>query len=83
MILANLLERAATPSSGARQVVGGEPEGLVLPPHVFAEATNEMAIAREELFGPVVPVIKVRGDQEALEVANATSYPGRTQNSLM
>ena len=61
-------------AEGARQVVGGEPQGLVLPPHVFVDATNEMTIAREELFGPVVPIIKVRGEEEALAVANATSY---------
>lgn len=61
-------------AEGARQVLGGDPQGLVLPPHVFVDATNNMSIAREELFGPVVPIIKVRGEDEALEVANATSY---------
>jgi aldehyde dehydrogenase (NAD+) len=33
-----------------------------------------MSLAQEEMFGPVVPIIKVRGEEEALEVANATSY---------
>jgi aldehyde dehydrogenase (NAD+) len=61
-------------AEGARQVIGGEPQGLVLPPQVFVDATNDMAIAQDELFGPVVPIIKVRGQDEALEVANATSY---------
>ena len=61
-------------SEGARQAVGGEPQGLVLPPHVFLDVTNDMAIAREEQFGPVASVIKVRGEAEALEVANATTY---------
>ena len=61
-------------AEGARQVVGGEPQGLVLPPHVFVDATNDMSIAQEELFGPVASIIKVRGEEEALEVANATSY---------
>jgi aldehyde dehydrogenase (NAD+) len=59
---------------GAQQLVGGEPQGLVLPPHVFVDATNEMAIARDELFGPIVSIIKVDGDDEALEVANDTQY---------
>ena len=54
--------------------MGGEPQGLVLPPHVFLDVTNDMAIAREEQFGPVASIIKVRGEAEALEVANATSY---------
>jgi aldehyde dehydrogenase (NAD+) len=73
--LRRLLERIEKArAEGARQVVGGEPEGLVLPPHVFVDATNEMSIARDELFGPVVAIIKVRGEEEALEVANGTTY---------
>ena len=61
-------------AEGARQVVGGEPQRLVLPPHVFLVATNDAAIAQEEQFGPVVSIIKVSGEEEALEVANATTY---------
>jgi aldehyde dehydrogenase (NAD+) len=61
-------------SEGARELVGGGAEGLVLPPHVFDHVTNNMTIAREELFGPVVGVVKVRGDGEALAAANDTSY---------
>jgi aldehyde dehydrogenase (NAD+) len=59
---------------GARQVLGGEPQGLVLPPQVFVDVTNDMAIARNETFGPVAPLIKVNGDAEALRVANDTEY---------
>ena len=73
--LRRLLERIEKArAEGARQVVGGEPRGQVLPPHVFIDATNDMSSARDELFGPVVPIIKVRGEEEALAVANATSY---------
>ncbi|MDB5351459.1 MAG: Aldehyde dehydrogenase [Planctomycetota bacterium] len=61
-------------ADGARQLLGGEPRGLVLPPHVFVDVTNDMAIAQEEQFGPVVSIIKVSGEEEALDVANATSY---------
>jgi aldehyde dehydrogenase (NAD+) len=59
---------------GARQLLGGEPDGLVLPPHVFDHVSNNMSIAQDELFGPVVGVIKVRGEDEALAIANDTSY---------
>ncbi len=62
------------PGEGARQVLGGEPQGLVIPPHVFVDATNDMSIAQDELFGPVVSIIRVSGEEEALEAANATSY---------
>jgi aldehyde dehydrogenase (NAD+) len=73
--LQRLLERIEQArAAGARQILGGAPQGLVLPPHVFVDATNGMSVAAEELFGPVVPVIKVRGEDDALRVANETSY---------
>ena len=59
---------------GARQVLGGEPQGLVVPPHVFVDATNDMSVAQSELFGPAVAIIKVNGDEEALAVANGVPY---------
>jgi aldehyde dehydrogenase (NAD+) len=58
----------------ARELLGGEPKGLVLPPHVFADVTNNMTIAKEETFGPVAAIIKVGSEEKALEVANATPY---------
>jgi aldehyde dehydrogenase (NAD+) len=61
-------------AAGARQLLGGEPSGLVLPPHVFADVTNDMAIARNETFGPIAPLIKVRDEAEALQCANDTEY---------
>ncbi len=66
------IERAR--AEGARQVLGGEPRGLVLPPHVFVDATSRMSIARDELFGPIVAILRVDGEDEALEIANDTSY---------
>jgi len=61
-------------SSGARQTAGGAPKGFLLPPHVFADVTPRMQIAQDEMFGPVVSVIKVAGEEEALRVANDTEY---------
>jgi aldehyde dehydrogenase (NAD+) len=61
-------------AEGARQLAGGEPRKLVLPPQVFVDVRNDMTIAREELFGPIAPVIKVHGEEEALKVANDTEY---------
>jgi aldehyde dehydrogenase (NAD+) len=61
-------------AEGARQLIGGEPQGLLVAPHVFIDVTNDMAIAQNELFGPVVPIVKVRGDDEALAAANAVPY---------
>lgn len=68
----NLIENAR--SSGAEQILGGEPQGLVLPPHIFIHVDNQMKIAQEEVFGPVATLIKVHGDAEALRIANDTQY---------
>ncbi|KAF3884927.1 MULTISPECIES: aldehyde dehydrogenase family protein [Nostocales] len=64
----------AAHQDGARQRLGGDPDGLMLPPHIFVDVTNQMSVAREELFGPVAPIIKVRDEAEALQVANDTEY---------
>jgi aldehyde dehydrogenase (NAD+) len=61
-------------AAGARQLLGGDAQGLVLPPHVFVDVDNSMTIARDELFGPIVPIIKVNGEEEALRVANDTEF---------
>jgi aldehyde dehydrogenase (NAD+) len=64
----------AARDAGARQLLGGDPDGLVLPPHIFTDVTNDMAIAKNETFGPIAPVIRVSGEAEALHVANDTEY---------
>ena len=67
-------------SEGARLVVGGSdmPDGLetgwYVRPTVFSEATNDMRIAREEIFGPVLTVISYRDEDEALRIANDSEY---------
>ena len=61
-------------ASGARQTLGGDPDGQVLPPHVFADVSNDMEIAREENFGPIAPIIAAANEDEALALANATTY---------
>jgi len=64
---------------GARLVVGGElvkrdNPGYFLQPALFTEANNQMRIAREEIFGPVAAVIRVKDYEEALAVSNDTEF---------
>lgn len=59
---------------GARLVIGGEAQGNVLPPHVLADVDPEWSIAKDETFGPVLPIIKARDEAHALELANATEF---------
>lgn len=59
---------------GARLIVGGGAQGNVLPPHVLADVDPEWSIAKDETFGPVLPIIKARDEAHALELANATEF---------
>jgi len=71
---------ASGAASGARAVAGGpgRPEGLergfYIKPTIFADVTPDMDIAREEIFGPVLVMIPYDGDEEAVEIANASEY---------
>jgi len=64
---------------GAKLVFGGErlnreAPGFYLQPALFTEVNNKMRIAREEIFGPVAGVIRVKDYAEALAVANDTEF---------
>jgi aldehyde dehydrogenase (NAD+) len=65
---------------GARLVAGGtgRPDGLnrgfYVKPTVFADVNNQMTIAREEIFGPVLTMIPFDTEEEAIEIANDTPY---------
>jgi aldehyde dehydrogenase (NAD+) len=64
---------------GARLAWGGEilnreTPGFYLQPALFTEVTNAMRIAREEIFGPVACVIRAKGYDEALAIANDTDF---------
>jgi len=66
-------------SEGAEIVTGGRRatdlgDGYFMQPTVFAGVSNDMRIAREEIFGPIAAVIEVDGVDEAIEVANDTVY---------
>jgi acyl-CoA reductase-like NAD-dependent aldehyde dehydrogenase len=65
-------------ADGARMVLGGadapHDRGWYVRPTLFADATNDMRIAREEIFGPVLTVIKYRDEQDAVRIANDSDY---------
>jgi aldehyde dehydrogenase (NAD+) len=63
-----------TVEQGATLETGGEADELFFEPTVLSDATNDMAAACNEHFGPVAPVIPISGDEEAVEVANDTEY---------
>jgi acyl-CoA reductase-like NAD-dependent aldehyde dehydrogenase len=63
---------------GARLVVGGAEapadRGWYVQPTLFADATNDMRIAREEIFGPVLTVLTYTDEDDALRIANDSDY---------
>jgi len=63
------------PLCGGRRLAGGEYEkGWFVEPTIFAGVTQDMTIAREEIFGPVLAVMKARDLKHALEIANASEF---------
>ena len=63
---------------GARLVTGGadapEPRGWYVRPTLFTDATNDMRIAREEIFGPVLTVLTYADEDDAVRIANDSDY---------
>jgi aldehyde dehydrogenase (NAD+) len=65
---------------GANLVVGGlgRPEGIrkgyFVKPTVFSDVRNDMTIAREEIFGPVLCIIPYEDEEDAIRIANETPY---------
>jgi aldehyde dehydrogenase (NAD+) len=67
-------------AEGAKVVIGGSgrPEGLsrgyFVRPTIFSNVTNDMVIAREEIFGPVLCILPYESEEEAIRIANDTPY---------
>ncbi len=64
---------------GARLLAGGGPDpdkgsGFFVQPTCFVDVTNDMRIAQEEIFGPVLVVIPFEDDEDAIRIANDSSY---------
>ena len=61
-------------AKGAKTVIGGGRKGNLIEPTLYDYVTTDMRLAWEEPFGPVVPVIRVKSKEEAIEIANASEY---------
>ncbi|PHS19350.1 MAG: aldehyde dehydrogenase family protein [Blastopirellula sp.] len=65
---------------GARLIVGGPGRsdsfnrGFFVRPTIFADVTNDMTIAREEIFGPVLVMMKFKDEEDAIRIANDTEF---------
>jgi aldehyde dehydrogenase (NAD+) len=67
-------EGATLLAGGSRDVDGAKARGNFFRPTVFGDVRPDMAIAQEEIFGPVLACLRFRGEDEALAIANGTRY---------
>ena len=68
------IDEGATLSAGGVGLPDGCESGYYVKPTIFSDVTNDMTIAREEIFGPVLCLIKYETEEEAIEIANDTPY---------
>ncbi len=64
-------------NNGAKVAIGGERHalgGTFFEPTVLTDVTRDMLISREEIFGPVAPLIRFKTEEEAIEIANSVEY---------
>jgi aldehyde dehydrogenase (NAD+) len=68
------IEEGATLVTGGAEAPDGLDTGFFVKPTVFSNVSNDMTIAREEIFGPVLSIIPFDTEQEAIDIANDTDY---------
>ena len=68
------IEEGATLVAGGTERPDGYDSGYYVKPTVFANVTPDMTIAKEEIFGPVLSIIKYETEEEAIQIANDTEY---------
>ena len=73
LIEIGIVEGATLVAGGADKPEGCE-KGYFVKPTVFADVTSNMTIAKEEIFGPVLSIMKYETEEEAIEIANDTEY---------
>jgi len=72
--LSTLIGKIEHADSSLQKLLGRSPHGLLLPPHVYGRVPNTHALAQEESFGPLVPLIVAENEAQALELANDTEF---------
>ena len=74
----NLIEsgisEGATLAAGGPDRPNGLNKGYFIKPTIFTDVTNDMRIAKEEIFGPVLSIIPFEKEEEAIKIVNDTSY---------
>ena len=70
-LVQDAIDKGATVLAGGKVLDG---EGNYYPPTILTDLTDDMRIIREEVFGPIMLIFKVKDEQEAIELANSTEF---------
>lgn len=73
-LIARGIEEGATLVCGGLGRPEGAPQGWYVRPTIFGHVTNDMTIARDEIFGPVLSILAYDDVEEAIRIANDTPY---------
>lgn len=65
---------AQAQKEGANMILSGDIDGQVVPPHIFTDVTREMDLSSNEVFGPLVGIIRAKDEDDALSIANDSMY---------
>jgi acyl-CoA reductase-like NAD-dependent aldehyde dehydrogenase len=68
------IEEGATLVTGGAEMPDGRNSGFFVKPTIFADVKNDMVIAQEEIFGPVLCIIPYDSEEEAIEIANDSIF---------
>ena len=68
------IDEGATLVAGGPGLPEGVNKGFYVRPTIFADVTNDMTVAREEIFGPVITILGARDEADAVKIANDTPY---------
>ena len=68
------IDEGATLAAGGPELPNGMNKGYFIKPTIFTDVTNDMRIAKEEIFGPVLSIIPFETEEEAIQIVNETEY---------
>ncbi len=68
------IDEGATLAAGGPELPNGINKGYFIKPTIFTDVTNDMQIAKKEIFGPVLSIISFENEEEAISVTNDTEY---------
>ncbi len=73
-LINNGIDEGATLAAGGPDLPNGLNKGYFIKPTIFTNVTNDMEIAKKEIFGPVLSIIPFESEDEAIKITNATEY---------